>query len=216
MKQKTKSIYLFFLLLAIMSLDVKTKACRRCFRVGSSSSPSLPIQSHAGTNRAVFRQSPRKCVEVPQTVPTVYRMTTGVSPSVAYTRVLQESSRVFHSDPFSPSEAEDSVNDDNKNQDNDDQGKSELELEETLKSLMLSWIRWYRETLSPIMPPNCRFFPSCSKYAIQAIEEFGPLKGGILTAWRLLRCNPSGGSGYDPPQWPPPNYFRKNYNPPMS
>ena len=90
------------------------------------------------------------------------------------------------------------------------------DVESTLKEVMLKWIRWYRTTLSPIMPPNCRFFPSCSKYAIQSIEEYGPIKGGILTAWRLLRCNPFGGSGYDPPEWPPPNYFRKNYQPPIT
>ena len=82
--------------------------------------------------------------------------------------------------------------------DNDDQG---------LKELMISWIKWYRNTLSPIMPPNCRFFPSCSNYAIQAIETHGAIKGGVLTAWRILRCNPFGGAGYDPPIWPPPGFF---------
>ena len=101
-------------------------------------------------------------------------------------------------------------NNDDNNGNNDDES-----IENKVKNFMLSWIRWYRETLSPIMPPNCRFFPSCSKYAIQAIEEFGPIKGGILTAWRLTRCNPLGGSGFDPPEWPPPNYFRKNYQPPL-
>ncbi len=86
---------------------------------------------------------------------------------------------------------------------------------DSLKQLMLSSIRWYRKTLSPIMPPNCRFQPSCSNYGIQAIEEFGPTRGGILTAWRIFRCNPLGGSGYDPPEWPPCSYFRKDYNPPL-
>ena len=76
-----------------------------------------------------------------------------------------------------------------------------------LKQLMLSSIRWYRREISPLMPPNCRFFPSCSNYALQAIEEFGAIKGGVLTAWRIMRCNPTGGYGYDPPQWPPPGYF---------
>ena len=84
------------------------------------------------------------------------------------------------------------------NSDNDDQG---------LKDLMVSWIKWYRNTLSPIMPPNCRFLPSCSNYAIDAIETYGAVKGGVLTAWRILRCNPFGGAGYDPPIWPPPGFF---------
>lgn len=75
-----------------------------------------------------------------------------------------------------------------------------------LQELMIAWIRWYRSTLSPFMPPNCRFFPSCSNYAIESVEQFGAWRGGILIAWRLIRCNPTGGSGYDPPIWPPPNY----------
>ena len=78
---------------------------------------------------------------------------------------------------------------------------------DSLKVFMVDSIKWYRKSLSPIMPPNCRFFPSCSNYGIDAIEQFGPWKGGILTAWRILRCNPIGGSGYDPPKWPPPNFF---------
>mmetsp|Transcript_3880 Transcript_3880/g.5335 ORF Transcript_3880/g.5335 Transcript_3880/m.5335 type:complete len:150 (+) Transcript_3880:1-450(+) len=77
----------------------------------------------------------------------------------------------------------------------------------SLKRFMLDSIKWYRKSLSPIMPPNCRFFPSCSNYGIDAIEQFGPWKGGFLTAWRIFRCNPFGGSGYDPPKWPPPNFF---------
>lgn len=75
-----------------------------------------------------------------------------------------------------------------------------------LKKLMIKSLNWYRDTLSPLMPPNCRFLPSCSKYAIQAVEELGPTKGGVLIAWRLLRCNPIGGSGYDPPHWPPVSF----------
>jgi uncharacterized protein len=76
-----------------------------------------------------------------------------------------------------------------------------------LKNALKKPILWYKDYLSPIMPPNCRFIPSCSSYGLDAIEEYGPWKGAILTAWRILRCNPTGGSGYDPPVWPPPNYF---------
>lgn len=77
----------------------------------------------------------------------------------------------------------------------------------TIKTLMLDAIKFYRRSLSPLMPPNCRFLPTCSSYGLEAIEKYGPWKGGILTAWRILRCNPFGGKGYDPPQWPPPNFF---------
>lgn len=61
------------------------------------------------------------------------------------------------------------------------------------KLLAVNAIKWYRGFLSPIMPPNCRFVPSCSVYAIDSINEFGLYKGLILTAWRILRCNPTGG-----------------------
>lgn len=76
-----------------------------------------------------------------------------------------------------------------------------------LKDFMLDSIKWYKKSLSPIMPPNCRFLPTCSSYGLKAIETYGPWKGGLLTAWRIVRCNPFGGSGYDPPIWPPPSYF---------
>jgi putative membrane protein insertion efficiency factor len=95
----------------------------------------------------------------------------------------------------------------NGNNNNNNNSENDGNVEEKLKQIMLSWIRWYRETLSPIMPPNCRFQPSCSNYAIDSIELFGPIKGGVLTAWRLIRCNPIGGHGYDPPRWPPPGFF---------
>ncbi len=71
---------------------------------------------------------------------------------------------------------------------------------------MLGVLRTYRAVLSPVLPPNCRFIPSCSIYGIEAVERFGPARGALLTFWRLLRCNPTGGRGYDPPIWPPPPY----------
>ncbi|MBB6191644.1 hypothetical protein FHS51_001872 [Sphingobium wenxiniae] len=51
---------------------------------------------------------------------------------------------------------------------------------------------------SRVLPPSCRYAPSCSEYAIQAISKYGPIKGSWLTAKRLMRCHPWGGSGYDP------------------
>ena len=55
----------------------------------------------------------------------------------------------------------------------------------------------------PLTPPSCRFVPTCSQYGMTAFRKFGPAKGFVLTAWRILRCNPWGGRGYDPPAWPP-------------
>ncbi|HTV89130.1 MAG TPA: membrane protein insertion efficiency factor YidD [Stellaceae bacterium] len=59
-------------------------------------------------------------------------------------------------------------------------------------------IRAYQLLLSPVLPPSCRYYPSCSHYAAEAIERFGPWRGALLGLRRLLRCHPWGGSGYDP------------------
>jgi uncharacterized protein len=64
--------------------------------------------------------------------------------------------------------------------------------------LLLVPIYIYRGVISPIKPPSCRYTPTCSEYAIQAIKKHGPIKGFKLAAKRLLSCHPWGGSGYDP------------------
>ena len=64
--------------------------------------------------------------------------------------------------------------------------------------LLRGMIRAYQLLLSPVLPPSCRFLPSCSDYAAEAIARHGALRGGALAAKRLLRCHPWGGSGYDP------------------
>ena len=64
--------------------------------------------------------------------------------------------------------------------------------------LLLLPIHFYRYCLSPIKPPTCRFVPTCSEYAVQAIRKYGPIKGVWLALKRLCRCHPWGGSGYDP------------------
>ncbi|BAF08396.1 UPF0161 protein At3g09310 isoform X3 [Oryza sativa Japonica Group] len=55
--------------------------------------------------------------------------------------------------------------------------------------------------ISPLLPSSCRYVPTCSEYSMQAYKKYGVAKGTILTAWRLCRCNPLGGHGYDPPRW---------------
>ena len=67
-----------------------------------------------------------------------------------------------------------------------------------MKRVMIRLIRGYQKFISPLFPPSCRFVPTCSSYAIQAIERFGVFRGGWLTIRRLLRCHPWGGHGYDP------------------
>jgi len=68
-----------------------------------------------------------------------------------------------------------------------------------MKSLLIFLIRLYRSTVSPNRAPCCRFTPTCSKYALEAIEKYGAVKGGYLALRRILRCHPfSKKSGYDP------------------
>lgn len=69
-------------------------------------------------------------------------------------------------------------------------------------AILIAPIRFYRYAISPLLPPSCRFTPTCSQYAIEAIQVHGPIKGLYLTVRRLLRCHPikwlGGGQGYDP------------------
>ncbi len=71
-----------------------------------------------------------------------------------------------------------------------------------MRSVLTLFIRGYRYTISPFLGPNCRFYPSCSCYAEQAIEAHGALRGSYLAARRILRCHPFNPGGYDPV---PPN-----------
>jgi len=66
------------------------------------------------------------------------------------------------------------------------------------RAVVLAPIHVYRRLLSPILPVRCKYEPSCSGYALQAIEEFGILRGLVLASWRLLRCNPWSHGGHDP------------------
>ena len=67
-----------------------------------------------------------------------------------------------------------------------------------MKRLLLSLLRFYRREISPLRPPCCRFIPTCSEYALEAVEKYGALKGGWLAFRRILRCNPFHKGGYDP------------------
>jgi len=75
-----------------------------------------------------------------------------------------------------------------------------------LKKAVLNAIRWYQATLSPDHSPRkalypygyCRFYPTCSEYGYEAIDRYGILRGGALTVWRILRCNPYSRGGHDP------------------
>ncbi len=68
-----------------------------------------------------------------------------------------------------------------------------------MKRLLIGLVRCYQKYLSPLKRRyHCIYIPTCSQYAIEAIEKYGAIKGGMLTIWRILRCNPFAKGGYDP------------------
>ena len=62
-------------------------------------------------------------------------------------------------------------------------------------------VRLYRGAISPWLGPSCRYTPTCSEYAVQALRRYGAVRGLVLALWRIGRCHPWGGHGYDPPRW---------------
>jgi putative membrane protein insertion efficiency factor len=68
----------------------------------------------------------------------------------------------------------------------------------TLRLLATSPIVVYQRVISPAIPQRCKYHPTCSRYAVEAIREYGILRGAVLAGWRLLRCNPWSYGGYDP------------------
>lgn len=73
-----------------------------------------------------------------------------------------------------------------------------MTISETIKKAFLLPVYFYRKCISPLLPPSCRFRPTCSQYCIQAVMTHGIIKGTILTIFRIVRCNPWGGHGDDP------------------
>ena len=67
-----------------------------------------------------------------------------------------------------------------------------------MKSFALRILRLYKRWISPSLAPSCRYVPTCSEYAMEAIDRYGVLRGGMMAAWRLLRCHPFVEGGYDP------------------
>lgn len=67
-----------------------------------------------------------------------------------------------------------------------------------MKNVVIFLIKIYQRYISPMKPRTCRFYPTCSQYSIEAISKYGILKGGIMSIWRILRCNPFNPGGYDP------------------
>lgn len=71
-------------------------------------------------------------------------------------------------------------------------------MKKLLTKILLLPIYFYKYSISPMLPPSCRYVPTCSEYAIEALKKYGPIKGVWLAIKRLSRCHPWGGHGYDP------------------
>jgi len=67
-----------------------------------------------------------------------------------------------------------------------------------MKKVLIYFIKAYKIIISPLLPDSCRFYPTCSEYAVDAIDKYGILKGSIKSICRILRCNPFNKGGYDP------------------
>ena len=67
-----------------------------------------------------------------------------------------------------------------------------------MKKILIFLIKWYRKYISPMKTTKCPYYPTCSTYAMQAVEKYGALKGGWLAVKRILRCNPFNDGGHDP------------------
>ena len=67
-----------------------------------------------------------------------------------------------------------------------------------MKSWVIRFLRGYKRLISPLLPAACRYVPTCSDYAVEAVDRFGMVRGGLMAAWRVLRCNPFVKGGVDP------------------
>jgi len=67
-----------------------------------------------------------------------------------------------------------------------------------MKKIMIFFIKQYQKYISPMKSTKCPYIPSCSQYGLEAIEKYGAFKGGFMTLWRIIRCNPFSKGGYDP------------------
>ena len=81
-----------------------------------------------------------------------------------------------------------------------------------MKRAMLASLRFYKRRISPLLPPACKYTPTCSEYAMQAVERYGAVYGGYLAARRLLRCHPFAKGGYDPDPERVDTIIRKDEN----
>jgi putative membrane protein insertion efficiency factor len=80
--------------------------------------------------------------------------------------------------------------------------------------IVLQLLRGYKWIVSPMLPPACRYVPTCSEYAMEAVDRYGALRGGVMAFWRVLRCHPLAKGGYDPVARNQPDERGTNFDPP--
>jgi hypothetical protein len=71
-------------------------------------------------------------------------------------------------------------------------------MKQAAKYVVMRLLRGYKWLVSPMLPPSCRYVPTCSEYAMEAVERYGAMRGGAMAIWRVLRCHPFVKGGYDP------------------
>lgn len=82
-----------------------------------------------------------------------------------------------------------------------------------MKKLLIGLLKWYKRSISPYLRAACKYVPTCSEYAMEAIELYGAAKGSLMAIKRLLRCNPFSKGGYDPVPPPPDTEIRREDTP---
>ncbi|HEU4962430.1 MAG TPA: membrane protein insertion efficiency factor YidD [Bacilli bacterium] len=83
-----------------------------------------------------------------------------------------------------------------------------------MKRALLLAFRFYQKFISPLKPPSCRFYPTCSHYGLEAVSKHGALRGSFLTAKRIVKCGPWHPGGFDPV--PEPRVYKKKHDVPVS
>jgi uncharacterized protein len=73
-----------------------------------------------------------------------------------------------------------------------------MRMRDILNAPLIGLVKFYRLAISPLFPPRCRFYPTCSAYSLEALQKHGPIKGLGLSIWRILRCHPFNPGGHDP------------------
>ena len=83
-----------------------------------------------------------------------------------------------------------------------------------MKYILIALINFYRKFISPLTPPVCKYYPTCSFYALTSVKRFGAIRGTALAVWRILRCNPwsMGGIDYVPEKFPAPKFIKIRYH----